>query len=202
MIDNPFRRLLPRFVGPLLRLYQWLGLSPHAVTFLGCALGGVTAILVAKGKLILALGVWWLGRILDGTDGIYARKIGRATKFGGYLDINCDMLAYGAVVLGFAYLRPDLGFYWAAILFLYSLCIAGALALGSLQDGDSLNDNRKLHLASGLAEGGETGIFYSICFIFPEYLKSLSIAWGVILIVTVVARFGLAQKLLTKSESQ
>lgn len=202
MIDNGFRAILPRYVQPLLRLYRWLGLSPNTVTLLGCAFGILSALLVAQGKLIAALVIWWLGRIFDGTDGIYARKFERSSKFGGFLDINCDMLAYGAVALGFAYLRPDLGFYWATILFLYTLCIAGALALGALQDERPLDDNRKLHLASGLAEGGETGIFYSICFLFPEYLQSLSIVWGIVLIITIVARFGLARKLLAAEEAR
>lgn len=202
MIDNLFRNSLPRFVGPLLKIYGWLGLTPNAVTVLGCGLGVLSALLVANGALKLALVFWWIGRLFDGTDGVYARHIGRSSKYGGFLDINCDMLAYGAVVLGLAYLRPDLSLNWSIILFLYSLCISGALALGALEEGTSFNDKRKLRLASGLAEGGETGIFYSICFLFPEYLRSLSIFWAAVLTITVLARFVLARKILFISKEK
>ncbi len=204
MIDNAFRSILPRFVGPLLRLYKFLKLSPDGVTVLGCLMGIVSSFFVAKEYFVLALALWWLGRLLDGTDGIYAREIGRSSKVGAFLDINCDMLAYGAVILGLYFYRPDLAFYWCVILFLYILCIAGALSLGSLQSEHNPSysrDNRKLRLAAGLAEGGETGFFYSFCFLFPTYLKPLSIIWIAILALTVVARAILAMKLLSSKES-
>ena len=45
MIDNAFREILPRFAGPLLRIYAFCGLSPNAVSCLGLALAGVSALL-------------------------------------------------------------------------------------------------------------------------------------------------------------
>ncbi len=196
MIDDPFRKILPNFVGPLLKLYKSLGLTPNQITFLGCGLGVAAAVAVSLNKLLMALVLWWLGRLFDGTDGIYARSICGSTKFGSYLDINCDMLAYGAIIVAFFHINPEFAPFWIIILFLYVLCISGALALGSLQDESSFQDNRKLHLAAGLAEGGETGIFYSLCFLFPSQLGLLTKIWICILSVTVIARLLLARRVL------
>jgi phosphatidylglycerophosphate synthase len=143
---------------------------------------------------MLALCLWWVGRLLDGTDGIYARATGQSSDFGGYLDIVCDMAAYGAMILGFALWQPQHGFLWAIILFLYILCITSALALGAIQERHSLGaaDNRTLRLASGLAEGGETGVAYSLMLLLPQFIESLAIVWIGVLITTVLARSWLA----------
>ncbi len=196
MIDNPFRAFLPRFVGPLIRLYQFFRLSPDCVTILGCLTGLISAFYVSRGDLIFAFGLWWLGRLFDGTDGVYARHLNRSSKFGAFLDINCDMLAYSAMILAFFRVWPEFSLNWIAIMALYVLCISGALSLGSLDIHSQAKSNRKLQLASGLAEGGETGIFYSCCLLFPQYVQTLSGLWIGVLLLTVAARATLAFRVL------
>ena len=196
MIDNGFRALLPRFTQPLLKFYRLLGFSPNSVTISGCLVGLVSALFVSRGSFHLGFGLWWLGRLLDGTDGIYARHLNRSTRFGAFLDINCDMLAYSAMILAFCKVWPDLSANWIAIMTLYVLCISGALSLGSLDNRSGIQSNRKLQLAAGLAEGGETGIFYSCCLIFPQYIESLSFIWIGILSITVFARTTIASQVL------
>ncbi len=188
MIDNSFRKLLPKFAKPFINLYLHLGLSPNAITVLGCLMGIISALLVSQKFLFIGALVWWLGRLFDGTDGIYARHLNRSSKFGAFLDINCDMLAYSAMILAFAKVWPEHSLVWITILILYVLCISGALSLGSLQSQSFKASNRKLNLAAGLAEGGETGIFYTICLLLPAYIHSLSLVWIGVLAVTVVAR--------------
>jgi phosphatidylglycerophosphate synthase len=190
MIDQNFRPWLEKRSKLLSGLYKRLGLSPNAITLAGCALGGLAAIAAAAQAYWIALGLWWAGRLLDGTDGIYARATGQVSDFGGYLDILCDMAAYGLMVLGFAYAMPDLVHYWIWMLFLYVLCITSALALGSVERRrkTGAKDNRTMKLAAGIAEGGETGIFYSLVLVFPSWAGWFSPVWILILTVTVVAR--------------
>ncbi len=196
MIDQPFRNWLSGKAGPLIRLYQRVGLTPNGVTLLGCGLGFIAAGAVAIGQDGPALVLWWLGRLFDGTDGIYARSTNRVTAFGGYLDIVADMAAYSAMILGFAASRPEFRTWWLVILFLYVLCITSALALGDLErrEGRGKADNRSLRLATGLAEGGETGIFYSLLLIIPGATCWLCPIWVAILLLTVVARSIVARR--------
>lgn len=198
MIDSPFRQILPRYVQPLLALYERLGLRPNHITVLGFAFALAAAFGASQGLTALALGLWWLGRLFDGTDGIYARDSGQTSDFGGYLDIVLDMASYSVMILGFAYHSPELNFYWLIILFLYVLCITSALALGALTEkaGTGPSDNRSLTLAAGLAEGGETGLAYSLFLLFPTWTPLLAQVWIAILGTTVIARSALAWQLL------
>lgn len=198
MIDNPFRELLPRFAGPLLRLYGVLGLSPNAISVLAFLLSAVSAALILDGRPVLAVAFWWLGRLADGTDGLYARITGRASDFGAYFDIVLDMAAYSLIVLALDRVHPELHPRWIMILFFYVLCIASALALGMQEAGRNLppRDDRGLRLGAGLAEGGETGIAYTLFLLFPEQLGPLTAVWLSLLAVTVLARTALAWRLL------
>ena len=197
MIDAPFRAHLPRFVKPLIWIYQKLGLTPNAITLMALALAGGAAALCAIGSLWWALAFWWFGRLLDGTDGIYARETGQATPFGAYLDIVADMGAYSIMIVGFAVFRPELSLHWLLIVLLYVLCITSALAFGAMEVSLKVpvSDNRGLRLGAGLAEGGETGIAYTVFLLFPEHLSWTTKIWIGILVVTVVSRSLIAKRM-------
>ena len=198
MIDNSFRNILPRYTHYLLAFYSRIGATPNQITVAGMLVGIGASILVAFDCYLVAIFTWWLGRLLDGTDGIYARATNQTSAFGAYLDITCDMLAYGAMIIGFAISHSDFYSSWIAILFLYVLCITTALALGHAEEKFHVvpNQNRGMRLGAGLAEGGETGIAYTLFCLFPGYIGKLSSIWIVILIVTVVSRSLLARKVL------
>lgn len=195
MIDDPFRSRLPNYVGPILRLYQRLGLSPNQITLVALFLGAGSSFLVSQQKFIFAAIVWWIGRLLDGTDGIYARATKQTSAFGAHFDILADMASYSMMIIGFFFAFPSLQLLWLLILFLYVLCITGALSLGNLEDKQQIpsTNNRGLRLAAGVAEGGETGIAYTLFLLFPDYIKILASIWIVILAITLAARLWLAK---------
>lgn len=201
MIDGPFRELLPRLTGPLVRSYSALRMTPNQVTVAGFALALIAAILTAKGWPWAAIATWWLGRLFDGTDGIYARATDQVSDFGGYLDILVDMAAYSAMILGFALWKPELSLTWMVILALYVLCITSAMALGAIEARRQIGkgDGRSLRLAAGLAEGGETGLAYTLMLLFPHALTALTLLWIATLATTVVARTWLAARMRTRT---
>ena len=208
VIDNAFRARLPGFVAPLLALYARLGLTPNQVSVLGFVIAILASVAVALGFGWLAFLLWWLSRLADGTDGVWAREAGLESDFGAYLDVVLDMAAYGAMVLGFAYAAPEFQLRWMAMLFLYVVCITSALALGMQEAKQSMppRDNRGLRLGAGLAEGGETGIAYSLFLLLPGYLWLTTGVWVAVLATTVIARTLLAFRSLgsegsAKSES-
>ena len=198
MIDNAFRALLPGFVAPVLALYARLGVTPNQVSALGFVIAICASVAVALDFWGLAFALWWLSRLADGTDGLWARQSGLESNFGAYLDIVLDMAAYGAMVLGFAYAAPEFQLRWMAILFLYVLCITSALALGMQEAKQAMTprDDRGLRLGAGLAEGGETGIAYSLFLLLPDYLWLSTGVWVVVLATTVLARTVLAFRTL------
>ncbi len=198
MIDGPFRQIVPYYSTWLLKIYRFLHFTPNTVTGLAFFTAIVASGMVALGFFQWAIAFWWLSRIFDGTDGVYARSIGKVSAFGGYLDIVLDMASYGMMILGFAIRFRDYWLSWIIIEFLYILCITTALALGSIERSMKLNDNdnRSLRLSSGLAEGGETGIAYTLFLLFPAHIGKLAIAWAAVLLFTVITRTFLARKVM------
>lgn len=198
MIDQPFRAKLDLLSAKISKIYLTLHLRPNHITLLAFAFAIGAAVSIGIGQTYLALSIWWISRFFDGTDGLYARYIRQTTHFGAYLDIVLDMAAYSAVIIGFEFLYPHLAIYWSVIIALYVLCITSALALGQLDSQNnnassslanrSKLDNRGAKLASGLAEGGETGLIYTAFILFPNFLQPLLIFWISILSITVVAR--------------
>jgi phosphatidylglycerophosphate synthase len=204
VIDNAFRRILPRFLTPLVALYGRLGWTPNQVTGLGFGIALAASAAVATGFNGWAVVLWWVSRLVDGSDGIYARATGQESEFGGYLDILLDMAAYSTMLIGFAIAFPALQAQWTLMLFFYVLCITSALALGMQEAKLELpaRDDRGLRLGAGLAEGGETGIAYSLFLLLPGFLIYTTSLWIAILFTTVVARSVLAHRVLRREPSE
>jgi phosphatidylglycerophosphate synthase len=197
MIDGYARNLLPSLTGGLIAFYRWTRVTPNQLTVLGFLLAAVAAYLVSQGFAWSAIAVWWLGRLIDGTDGILARATGKTSDFGGYLDITLDMAAYSLMVLAFYVWQPRFVVLWMVTLILYILAITSALSLGALERARGMDgDNRSLKLAAGLAEGGETGIAYTLMLLWPRYINMLLALWIAVLLFTFVARTWLAWRLL------
>jgi phosphatidylglycerophosphate synthase len=196
MIDGKFREILPTYSKYLISLCRHLGLTPNQLSLLSLGLAIIAAILVANAWIWFAIGFWWLGRLLDGTDGIYARETNQTSHFGAYLDLCCDMASYSLMIIGFSFLYPELSLQWNIMLFLYVLCVTSALTFGALEEKLNLQsqDNRGIRLAAGLAEGGETGIAYTLFLLMPQNIFWLTHLWIVILALTVIIRSVLAKK--------
>ena len=97
MIDNYFRHQLPKFTRALIRFYKLIGITPNQVTLCSLAVSFGAAYLVAVQKFLPALALWWISRLFDGTDGIYARETNQVTQLGAFLDILCDMASYSII---------------------------------------------------------------------------------------------------------
>lgn len=97
--DPYFRRRFPLTVAnaALARPFSWalaaIGMSPNQVTILSLAVSIGGLVLVAEGSHLLGMvGVVlvYLGLILDHADGQVARRTGRGSAFGMYLDSTLD----------------------------------------------------------------------------------------------------------------
>lgn len=185
MIDHSFKSWLAlKCRKPVELMVQWR-IHPDILSWFGFFISSASFFFIITDHPLWALIAWWSGRIFDGLDGMVARAGNRQSHRGGFLDINLDMAAYGFVAIGFM-LKTQLYVLWAFILLGYILCITSALTLGDMEEA---KDNRSLRIASGLAEAGETGIFYSLIWLFPSYTSLWCKLWLVILFITVVSRF-------------
>ena len=167
--------LLRRWIDPLLnRAGGWLArrdLSANAVSLAGLAVGLATVPLLAWQQYHAALLIILLNRLMDGLDGAIARHNG-ATRFGGYLDIMCDMGFYAAVPIGFALARPDNAL-WAALLLASFVCTASSflgravLAAQRGEPDDGARGAKSFFHAAGVVEGTETIFAFVLFCLFP-----------------------------------
>ena len=201
MLDATARRLID---PPLNRAGQRLaraGWTPDAVTLVGLALGLLSAATIALGAPLLALIPLMASRIADGLDGAVARA-SRGTDFGGYLDITCDFLFYGAVPFAFVVLNPAQNAVAGAFL-LTMFYFNGASFLGYaiLAEKHGLETRaqgiKSLYYSNGLLEGTETIVFFVLLCLFPAAFAPLAWIFGLACGATAILRLVGARTLFT-----
>lgn len=76
------------------------GLTPNMFTFLGTAVNTWAAVMFALGRFHQAAAVLFLAGFLDMADGQVARRVGRVTAFGAFLDSTLDRYSDLALYMG------------------------------------------------------------------------------------------------------
>jgi phosphatidylglycerophosphate synthase len=178
MLDGTLRRFIDPPLDRLgLRLVR-AGISANAMTLGGFAVGLLALPLLAVGAYGVALVAILVNRLADGLDGAIARRRG-ASDLGGYLDIVCDFMFYGAVVFGFALAAPDNGLAAAFLLLAFIGTGGSFLAFAAMaarrKIETRLRGQKSLYYLGGLTEGTETIAFFVACCIFPGAFAPL--AW-------------------------
>ncbi|MGE5073435.1 MAG: CDP-alcohol phosphatidyltransferase family protein [Anaerolineae bacterium] len=100
MMSRWIRTWNGKYLAPLLRGLQSLGVSLDALTLLGLLAELAAGALLAIGQWGWAPAALLLGQVLDSLDGELARVQQNATAFGGFLDSICDHYGDLAVYLG------------------------------------------------------------------------------------------------------
>ena len=75
-------------------------ITPNMFTFLALAVNSWAAVLFAMGRFHKAAAVLFLAGFLDMADGQVARRIGRVTAFGAFLDSTLDRYSDLALYMG------------------------------------------------------------------------------------------------------
>lgn len=197
MFDVQLRRLVDPALERIAAAVSKSGLGANAVTIVGAAVGVAAALAIAQGQMLAGLALIILNRIMDGVDGVLARRNG-PSAWGGYLDSLCDFLFYVAVPVGFAWAAPDN--VWPALLLVASstLTAVSFLALAAIMAGRDMGHGAKAFTYStGLMEGGETIAFFIAMCLLPAHFPIMAMIFAALCIATVGQRLWLAHRLLT-----
>ena len=178
MLDGTLRSFIEPPLDRLGRRLVRAGVSANAMTLGGFAIGLLALPLLAAGAYGGALVAILINRLADGLDGAIARRRG-ASDLGGYLDIVCDFMFYGAVVFGFALAAPDNGLAAAFLLLAFIGTGGSFLAFAAMAARRKIETRsrgpKSLYYLGGLTEGTETIAFFVACCIFPGAFVPL--AW-------------------------
>jgi phosphatidylglycerophosphate synthase len=195
LLDPFLRTTKDRVLLPVARAVGG-ALSPNAVTVASAAVGVAAAWMAARGAWGAALALWLGGRVLDGLDGTLARATGRQSDFGGYLDILLDFVVYTLVPIGVALgVGAERGTLLALAWLLGSFFVNSAswMYLSAVlekraQGAGTRGEQTTVTMPTGLIEGTETIVFYSLFLLFPAYAAPLFYAMAALVGINVVQR--------------
>ena len=120
MVLNNFRYLLPKFIKGPVKFCVKYKISPNAISIIGFVVSSIAAIGFAFPNLFLynyavisPWYYWWwagtpiflffLGGYIDIIDGSVARKTGKSSRYGAFLDSTLDRLSDAIIILGLMY---------------------------------------------------------------------------------------------------
>lgn len=196
MLDGLMRRLID---PPLTRAGKTLaaaGVGADAITLTGLACGLGCAAMIAVSADAAALLLLALSRLCDGLDGAVARATGKTDR-GGFLDIVCDFVFYGAVPLGFALRDPALlGLPAAVLLFTFYVNGASFLAFAAVAAKRGMETAargvKSIYFTAGLAEGTETILAFASMILFPAWFPLIAYAFAGLTLMTAISRVAFA----------
>ncbi len=87
----------------LLPLVKGITISPNTLTVIGLAVSIITAMIFARGYVVLGGVLILVSGIFDVLDGAVARASNRMTAFGAVLDSVCDRYADAIIFVGIIY---------------------------------------------------------------------------------------------------
>ena len=192
MIDTRLREMIDPVLNPVGAALARRGVAADHLTLLGLGLGIGAGIAAAFGAFLTALLLILANRLCDGLDGAIAKTAGR-TEAGGFLDITCDFVFYGAVPLGFALHEPELyGLPAAALLFSFYVNGSAFLAYATLaarhpEIGET-PEAKSFHYMWGLAEGAETILFFAVVTLMPLLFPTLAVVFAIGCLISGAAR--------------
>ena len=140
-------------------------------------------------------------RVLDGLDGLVARKNGISDR-GAFLDISLDFIFYASIPLAFGLYDPTKNSLYACIL-LFSFFGTGStfLAFSIMAErrkiSSSLFSLKGFYYLGGLMEGTETIIFILLLCIFPNHFPVLALIFSFLCVISTFIRLKVAWDKLT-----
>ena len=201
MLDATARKLIDPSLNAVGKMLASRGMTADGVTLVGLAVGLLAAFLIMLGWTGVALIALLASRIADGLDGAVARAT-QKTDFGGYLDIACDFLFYGAIPFAFVVLDPTANgvagawlltsFYFNGTSFLGYAILAEKRGIETDAQG-----SKSLYYSNGLLEGTETIIFFVLLCLFPSYFAIFAWIFGTLCFATATLRLIAARRVFT-----
>ena len=172
---------------------------PTTISLISFGFGVAAGVAVLAGWYLPGLVLWGINRIGDGLDGTIARRTGRQSDIGGYIDIMLDFTVYAFLPVTFALAHHNthgdttafiaMGF----LLSTFYLNAASWMTLSAILEGRNLGaksagEKTTITMPTGLIEGAETIVFYSIFFLLPGIIPTLFTLMGVLVVYTIGQR--------------
>lgn len=192
MQDAFLRRQKDRLLTPMAGT-AFAAIHPNLISVIAMVIGLGSALAILGQWYGVGLLLWALNRMLDGLDGVVARVHQKQSDFGGYLDLFLDFIIYLAVPIAFVAALPTTINLWAGLFLITSYVLntiswTTLAALLEKRQRHTVNRLTSMEMPTGLIEGAETIVFYTLFYLLPEYIAILFTAMALLVLFTASQR--------------
>jgi archaetidylinositol phosphate synthase len=193
MLDTHARKWVQPSIEGTARLFLKKELSANQVTIIAFIIGSATGLVYSLGFPVIAVILLWLSGFLDAVDGTMARMT-KPSPFGTVMDVTFDRIVEISVILGVAFLHPDI--MWALLLLSVSIIISMTifLTVGAVSEKQGM---KSFYYQAGLAERTEGFILFSLMMLFPSIVLWTTLLFFAVELYTGIQRFLEAKRLLS-----
>lgn len=193
MLDTYGRKYINPLIDFLAEKMLKKNLKPDHITITALIAGFSCCFCLMAGKNLAAFILLWLSGLLDTLDGAMARKIGKPTAWGTFMDITFDRLVEAGIILSLGIKNPSslLPLLVLTISILLSMTIF--LTVGALARQKGI---KSFYYQAGLMERTEGFILFSLMILFPSQLNLITWIFASLIGITILQRAAEARKIL------
>jgi phosphatidylglycerophosphate synthase len=225
MLDEFGRPWKDRLLTPIVDAMP-AAIGPTTITTVAMLVGVFAAILAAYRMWWGAFGLFWVNRLLDGLDGLVARRRNETSDLGGYLDILFDFVVYAAIPIGVWFgvggatragqtVRETVAgtataetIALVALLAVFYVNGASWMYLSAIIEKRNAADRgdtpqlTSVAMPTGLVEGTETIVFFTLILLFPQRAAILFSVMAIATTIGIVQRVVWAFRHLRNESTQ
>ncbi|WP_169544484.1 CDP-alcohol phosphatidyltransferase family protein [Sneathiella aquimaris] len=191
MFDAALRHIINPPLNMLGARLAAIGVSANSVTLTGFVVGLLAVPCIIYESYLLALILIVVNRLLDGLDGAVARQ-SLLTDFGGYLDIVCDFIFYGAIVFAFSFASQGNAQAASFLIFSFIGTTSTFLTYAIMAEKHKITTDirglKSLYYLGGLTEGAETIATFVLFCLFPQFFVQIALIFGAMCWITTGTR--------------
>jgi len=198
MFDISLRHRKDRLLLPLAPFVPQL-ITPNHITFIAFLTGILACVATAIPHFAhTAVYLWLFNRFLDSLDGVVARFRKQASDLGGFLDLLSDFIVYSLIPISVAYGQCGIcGPEWFDTSSFLAITILEAtfhvnnfvlFYIAAVSTTKQEGELTSLTMKPALIEGFESGLIFTVMFLWPGYVVALSWAMSLGVVVGIVQR--------------
>ena len=201
MRDSVLRQKKDQLLTPVVR-QLFANVHPNTLSWISLGVGLLSVAAIVNQMYWIGLVLWLGNRTLDGLDGLVARIYDKQSDLGGYIDLVLDFVIYLTVPIGFVFVNQTPTNLWALI-FLFAAYVINLLSwttLSAILEKRRVGAGERLtsiEMPTGLIEGAETILFYTLFYLLPGYIAYLFVIMGLLVLFTAGQRIWWAYRNLT-----
>ncbi|GHV77810.1 membrane protein [Spirochaetia bacterium] len=198
MLDTGVRKKTAFIFDAGARVFETMGFSPLSVTVLALLIGLGASVLYLLSFPAAAVITLWVSGYLDAVDGALARRTGRVSPLGSFLDVFFDRIVEAGILLSLGIVHPGSSFPLLCAALSIVLSMTAFLLTGTLVKKES---EKSFFYQSGLMERTEGFIIFSLMWLFPDVLNVLGYLCAGLILFTACQRALMTALILRKEKS-